>query len=239
MAAAIADNDGIEIGDAGSTLVATSAIPAVLAAAFQSIAYRLVPFVVAVYGNVVDAVPKQIFGIAESVIVGVGLIVKLTAAVPEQPGALCTVIVPLYVPATTAPKPLIVIGLAGSAVNATSLTPAAFAAAFQSILYCVGVLVVAVYGNCTEPTPLQAEPDAPMVIVGGTHVDRLHAEAAAHKLAILAFEAAPQIPGPQGEKNPTRCISEWSVTVPGGLDPVSVPARAPDWYNSAWQEGLP
>ena len=67
-----------------------------------------------VNGKVVEATPKQILGIAEGVMVGVGLMVKETATPTlSQVGEaeFLTYNVPVYVPAATDPKPVILIGV--------------------------------------------------------------------------------------------------------------------------------
>jgi hypothetical protein len=84
------------------------------------------------------------------VIVGIGLITIVTACVLVHPFTLLIIIVPEYEPPGVPAVITIVFRFPPPAAKANavfpwSASPAVLAAAFQSMLYEVGVLVVAVY----------------------------------------------------------------------------------------------
>jgi len=134
-----------------------SASPARLAAAFQSMLYDVGLLAVAVYGKVAicaDALKHNALIVPVVVIVGKGFIKMVTAWLDVHPLPFFMVIVPEYVPPGVLAVITIVFKLPPPAANTNavfpwSASPAVLAAAFQSILYDVGLLAVAVYGNVT------------------------------------------------------------------------------------------
>jgi hypothetical protein len=90
---------------------------------------------------------KHTEGLAPRVIVGLATTVTVKAVggvLTQVVEVLRTWIVALYTPAAVFIGTVIPIGLPGNAVNATSVRPAASAAALKSIVYSFGVPVVAV-----------------------------------------------------------------------------------------------
>jgi len=129
-----------------------SASPAVLAAAFQSMLYIVGLLTVAVYGKVAvcaNELKHNAFIVPVVVIAGNGLIMIVTALEFVHPFAFVMVMVPLYVPPGVLAVITIVFILPPPAAKANavfpwSASPAVLAAAFQSMLYDVGLLPVAV-----------------------------------------------------------------------------------------------
>src|SRR4051794_18405044 len=111
------------MGDAGKARFTISTNPWACAATSKSRLYCVGLPVVAVYANVVEAAPKHTAGLRfVTLMVGVGLTVMLIgkAALVHPVAELMIVTVALYVPATMAPGTVMLIGVAGSAVAATS-----------------------------------------------------------------------------------------------------------------------
>jgi hypothetical protein len=158
-----------------------SASPAVLAAAFQSMLYDVGLLVVAVYGKVAvcaAALKHKAFIVPDVVIVGNGFINIVTACVAVHPLPFVIVMVPEYDPPGVLAVITIVFKLPPPAAKAKavlpwSASPAVLAAAFQSILYDVGLLVVAVYGKvpvCADELEHNVPIVPAVVIVGNAFI---------------------------------------------------------------------
>jgi hypothetical protein len=107
--------------------------------------------VIAVYGRLAVlalVALKHTEGLAPKVIVGLAMTSTVNAVggvlTHPSPELFRTRIVALYTPAAVFIGTVIPIGLPGNAVNATSVRPAASAAALKSIVYSFGAPVVAV-----------------------------------------------------------------------------------------------
>lgn len=135
----------------------------------------------------VTLVPAQIgpLGLAPTLTDGVTLAVTVTlielAAVTQPVPLFLATRVPLKVVVEpTLGIPVIEIGVAGSAVNATSARPAPFAVLSQSIVYSFGLPVVALYGNVLVVVPEHTPGILPRVIDGDAMLTLIGPNTAVH-----------------------------------------------------------
>jgi hypothetical protein len=160
---------------------------------------------VAVYGNVAfctDELAHIVFIVPVVVIVGNGLILTDTACVAVHPFAFVMVMDPLYVPPGVLAEITIVFKLPPAAAKANnvlpwSASPAVLAAASQSMLYDVGLLVVAVYGKvavCTDELEHNALIVPVVVIVGKGLIVMVTAWVEVHGSAFVIVMVPDQVP---------------------------------------------